>query len=184
MSKRRIISLLKSIKREGMDDLIDYMERSGFFTAPCSTQFHLAQQGGLAQHSLNVYDKAHELALAWKVPLKDVRIDSVVICSLLHDLGKCGQFGKQEYVPNILKDGTQSKAKPWERNKELLNVDHEVRSVAIISQYIELYEEEQFAILYHNGLYGNFKYNIQGNETPLYMLIHFADMWCSRVVEV
>ena len=49
--------------------------------------------------------------------------------------------------------------------------------------YIDLTEEEQHAILYHNGLYGPLKYEIQGNETPLYMIIHFADLWASRVVE-
>ena len=44
-------------------------------------------------------------------------------------------------------------------------------------------EEEEHAILYHNGLYGSLKYSIQGKETPLYMIIHFADMWASRVLE-
>ena len=62
-------------------------------------------------------------------------------------------------------------------------VDHEVRSVAIASRFIELTEEEQLAILWHNGLYGPFKYEIQGNETPLYMLLHFADLWAARVTE-
>ena len=44
-------------------------------------------------------------------------------------------------------------------------------------------EEEQQAILWHNGLYGPFKYEIQGNETLLYMILHFADLWSSRVTE-
>jgi 23S rRNA maturation-related 3'-5' exoribonuclease YhaM len=70
------------------------------------------------------------------------------------------------------------------QNPELLKVDHEVRSVSIASQYIQLTEDEYFAILNHNGLYGNFKYNISGNETPLYLIIHFSDMWASRVKEI
>ena len=60
---------------------------------------------------------------------------------------------------------------------------HEIRSVAIATMYIDLTEEEQHASLYHNGLYGPLKYEIQGSETPLYMIIHFADLWASRVVE-
>ena len=62
-------------------------------------------------------------------------------------------------------------------------VPHEIRSVAIATMYIDLTEEEQHAILYHNGLYGALKYEIQNNETPLYMIIHCADPWASRVTE-
>lgn len=176
-------SLMKT-KREGMADLISYMQDIGFLTAPCSGGYHLAKEGGLLEHSVNVLQVAEKIGVTLYGGEKYNEIhDSVVIAALLHDLGKCGQFGKPEYVPNILKDGKQSDKKPYERNKDLLNVPHEVRSVAIASMFIDLTEEEQHAILYHNGLYGCFKYELQGNETPLYMLIHFADMWASRVIE-
>ena len=62
-------------------------------------------------------------------------------------------------------------------------IDHEVRSIQIAGRYIKLTEDENWAILMHNGMYGNFKYQIQGKETPLYLLLHMADMWASRVVE-
>ena len=78
----------------------------------------------------------------------------------------------------------QSESKPFEVNKDLIPVDHEIRSVKIASKFIELTEEEELAILWHNGLYGNFKYQIQNKETPLYLLLHFSDMWASRIVEV
>lgn len=110
--------------------------------------------------------------------------DSVVIAAGLHDLGKMGQFEKPEYIPNVLKSGDVSKTKPYAKNGDLLPVDHEIRSIVIASMFIDLTEDEQFAILYHNGLYGQVgKYTLQGKETPLYMLIHWADMWVSRVVE-
>ena len=48
---------------------------------------------------------------------------------------------------------------------------------------IELTEEEEFAILYHNGLYSELKYSYSGKETPLSMVLHFADLWASRVTE-
>ena len=44
-------------------------------------------------------------------------------------------------------------------------------------------QTKEVSILWHNGLYGPFKYEIQGKETPLYMLLHFADLWASRVTE-
>ena len=167
-----------------MADLVEYMDICGFFTAPCSGGCHLAKEGGLAEHSLNVLEYADKLASKWLPTEKYKELyPSIVICSLLHDLGKCGDFRKPNYVPNVLKNGKVSEAKPYETNKELLNVPHEVRSVNLCTLFIDLTEDEEYAILMHNGLYGPFKYGLQGNETPLYMIIHFADMWASRVVE-
>lgn len=179
-------TILLNSKREGIEDLIDYLEQSGFFTSPCSGSYHLAKSGGLVQHSVNVLHIAEKISVALygaKNITKELRT-SIEICALLHDVGKMGQFGKPNYVANILKSGEQSAAKPYETNKDLLYVDHEIRSIAIISMFIDLTEDEQFAILYHNGLYGNLKYAINGKETPLYMIIHWADMWASRIVEV
>lgn len=188
--KERIIKLLKDTGRDGIEDLITYMEDNGFFTAPCSTCHHLAKEGGLAEHSLNVYDAMMRFNAVSLHPVQD---DSVIVCSLLHDLGKIGQYGKPYYVPNMLKgratkanpnpEPYQSDKKPYIANPNLLVVDHEVRSLVIASVFIYLTEEEQQAILWHNGLYGPFRYQIQGKETPLYMLLHFADMWASRIIE-
>ena len=191
----KIIELLLSTERKGMENLISWMDENGFFTSPCSTKNHLCDEGGLAQHSMNVLDLMDDLYNSEYLD-EDAMIpsDSIIICALLHDLGKCGDFGKPGYVPNMIKSRkkdengeyplVQSEAKPFEVNKDLIPVDHEIRSVKIASKFIELTEEEELAILWHNGLYGNFRYQIQGNETPLYLLLHFADMWASRVIEV
>lgn len=177
-------TLLKT-KREGMTELLDYIAECGFLTAPCSGSFHLAKEGGLLEHSINVLHAAEKISIALigsKNLTKEMK-DSIAICALLHDLGKMGQFEKPNYVPNILKSGEQSSSKPYTTNPDLLPVDHEIRSIAIASMFIDLTEEEQFAILYHNGMYGNLKYALSGNETQLYMIIHWADMWASRVIE-
>lgn len=180
-TKAQICAALMETGRVGVPDLIMYMEQAGFFDAPASTAPHLGHKGGLAEHSLNVLQQARVLNNAFG-NLCDA--NSVTICALLHDLGKCGQFGKPEYVENILKSGKRSDTKPYERNKALLPTAHEMRSVIEASKYIPLTEDEQFAILMHNGMYGAFKYEgLQGNETPLYMVVHFADMWASRVME-
>ncbi len=184
--QNKIIELLRSTERPGIENLCEYMiYESDFFTAPCSTQYHLCKEGGLAEHSLNVYLYMRNTAagIGYYDPLTDSS-DSIIITSLLHDLGKAGQYGKPNYVPNYLKGGKISEAKPFETNKDLLAVPHEIRSIHIASQYIELTEQESFAILMHNGLYGDLKYAYTGKETPLSMLLHFSDMWCSRVVEV
>lgn len=196
MSADRIKTLLLSTKRQGMEELIDHMEENGFFTAPCSTSHHLSKEGGLAEHSYNVYCVAKDLSFLMMDGVTDISkevSDALIICALLHDIGKMGQFGKSNYVPNMLKgratkanptpEPYQSESKPFKSNPELLYVDHEVRALSIVSKYIDLTEEEQQTILWHNGLYGPFKYEIPSKETPLYMIIHFADMWASRVIE-
>lgn len=181
--------------KDAVKKLLKHMEEIGFYEAPCSGGNHLARTGGLAEHSLNVAHYAMTLLKAWyEEPYYTQWADSVIICSLLHDIGKCGQFQKPGYVPNMIKDGRPTKAeptqkykqsedKPYKINPELLNVPHEIRSASIIQEYISLTEEEYYAILYHNGLYGPMYREINGKETALYMILHFADMWCSRIVE-
>lgn len=179
--KERFIKELRDTGRKGIDNLILAMENGGFFTAPCSGKFHLAKEGGLLEHSLNVLDCAKKLKTALGASIDDA---TLVIVALLHDLGKQGDHGKPNYVEKLLKSGEKSAAEPYTTNKDLAYIDHEVRSVMIAERYISLTEEEEQAILYHNGLYGVFKYEISGKETPLYMLLHFSDMWASRVIEI
>lgn len=47
--------LLTSVKREGMDRLLEFIRKSDFYKAPASTRFHSCHEGGLLEHSLNVY---------------------------------------------------------------------------------------------------------------------------------
>lgn len=89
--------------------------------------------------------------------LPDETQNAIIICALLHDLGKMGDYGKPNYVPNMIKSRkkdengeyplVQSEAKPYEINKELLYIPHEVRSIAIAERFIKLTEEEEQAIL-------------------------------------
>lgn len=194
--KNKIEKLLLSTGRTGMKDLLVWMEENKFYQMPCSGGKHMAREGGLAEHSLNVFQVMQNASfLVCEGPgiLSKENQDAICICALLHDLGKCGDHGKPGYVPNMLKgratksnpnpDPYQSTNKPFRVNADLIPVDHEVRSVKIASKFIDLTEEEELAILWHNGLYGSFRHQIQGKETPLYMLLHFADMWASRVIE-
>lgn len=193
--KQRIKDLLLSTKREGIEELISAMEEGGFFEAPCSGAYHLCKEGGLAEHSLNVYENLSRLSAGMGA---GVDRDSIIICALLHDLGKMGDHGKPNYVANYVKSKTKNKetgeydmvissAKPYETNKELTYEEHEIRSLLIAERYIHLTEDEETAILHHNGLYGKLDSSF-GNanycKTKLAFLLHTADMWCSRFVEV
>lgn len=188
----RIVDILMKVGEKDMDELIAYMEYNGFFEAPCSTQYHLSVKGGLAQHSLNVYDTAMKMRNALDT---DIDERTIAVTALLHDLGKMGDRGKPNYSVNMVRSKTknketgeydlvQSTAKPYETNPNLSYVPHSVRSIAIAERFITLTENEEFAILYHDAMYGDLKYAYQGKETPLSLLLHSADMWCSRVIEV
>ena len=193
--REKITAVLLATERPGIENLLDHMEEIGYFTAPCSGGNHLAKRGGLAEHHWNV-NTIMDTDANMKLDADEYMdmVPSISITSLLHDIGKCGDYGKPNYVENLIKDGRPTKAepeqkykisesKPYKTNPDLLYVPHEVRSVKIISKFIELTEEEEFAILYHNGLYSHLGYDLKGKETPLYLLLHHADMWASRVVE-
>ena len=178
--KDKIIDLLKSTEREGIDNLIEAMEQGGFFEAPCSSDKHLCCPGGLAEHSLNVYSAMVDIDAGLAADLPE---DSIAICAILHDLGKMGDHGKPNYTENILKSGLKSSAKPYSTNKDLIYLPHEIRSAMIAERYIYLSEDEETAILFHNGLYSTFKNIIPGHEFPLYLILHTADMYASRFME-
>ena len=193
--KEEITEALKKTGREGVEGLISYMDEIGFFTAPASGGNHSNGQGGLAEHSLNVCHIAEKIGVSLLGGENYNKVqNSVVIAALLHDLGKCGDYGKQMYVPNMIKDGKptkaepeqkykQSEAKPWKRNPDLLPLDHATRSIKLATLFIDLTEDEEFAIRYHDGLYETANYGVRGHETQLYMILHWADMWSSRVLE-
>lgn len=183
--KAAIVLNLQDTGRNGIDELIQYMDDVDFFNAPCSTQYHLAKEGGLAEHSLNVMIHALNMASAIEdINIDNVPYDSIILVSLLHDLGKCGHYGKPNYVENILKSGKRSESKPYTSNPEMLYIPHEIISANTVQKFIELTEEEYFAILHHNGMYGDLKYALNGKERPLQLLLHSADMWASRITEV
>ena len=175
---------LMRTKREGIADLLSFIQDIGFMDAPCSGGNHLAKQGGLLEHSVNVLRYAEKIGVALLGGAEYNKVqDSVVIAALLHDLGKCGDYNKPMYVDNILKSGKPSEAKPFKRNPDLLAVPHAVRSIKLATLFIDLTEDEEWAILCHDGLYDFMKYDLKGKETWLQLIVHWADMWASRIIE-
>lgn len=186
---------LKATKRPGITDLLQHMEAIGFFRAPASGGNHLCCEGGLVVHTANVMKKADKLGKILLGPevFKEMR-NSIRIVAGLHDLGKCGAWGKVYYAENMIQDGRPTKAnpeqrykrsekKPFEVNKGLVHVDHPMLSVKEADLYIELTEEEYFAILYHDGMYGSLAFYLKNHERPLQTLLHFADYWCAQFEE-
>ena len=90
----RFENLLAECKRDGMDNLLDYIRKSDFYTAPASTRFHSCHEGGLLEHSLNVADCLFKKLdnPVWKDMLNGVGRESIIISALLHDIYKSNYY--------------------------------------------------------------------------------------------
>ena len=102
--KEEFIANYQIITRRGADKLLEWLRGTDFFTAPASTRFHLSRPGGLADHSVHVYqrlaslvDKARADGEPWAV---SVSAESVAIVGLLHDLCKTNFYA--ETTRNVL----------------------------------------------------------------------------------
>ena len=76
------------VSRPGSEKLLDWLDnKTDFFSAPASTRFHGACEGGLCMHSLNVYHALHDTFFT-----EGDSEESFAICALLHDLCKANYY--------------------------------------------------------------------------------------------
>lgn len=179
--KEEFINILKSTKREGIENLIKYLEtETDFFTAPASTKYHLAYEGGLLEHSLNVLNILKDECL----DIPHAFSDSIVLTSLLHDICKANYY-KKDYR-NVKIDGTWIQVECYTVDDQL-PLGHGEKSVMIAQQFIKLTEEEIMAIRWHMGGFeskDNYNYmNKAFNEYELAFLLHIADMKATYLIE-
>ena len=152
-TKQKIIELLKSTNRKGIPALIECMEHNKFFESPASTKFHGSHKGGLAEHSLGVFEEFEKFNKNYNLGLSR---ESVIICSLLHDLCKQGAYIKihESYLYN--------KSHPK---------GHAALSIKIIKALIDLSEQEEMIIKYHMGMYVTNEFSNYSNEYSLKELV-------------
>ena len=94
---------LMTTGREGVEDLLDFIEELGFYDAPASGGNHCCKDGGLLEHTVNVMQYAEKIGLTLLGSEAYNKIhSSVIIASALHDLGKCGRYGSPYYVENMV----------------------------------------------------------------------------------
>ena len=190
--RERFIDIYKkNIKREGADRLLEYLcsESCDFFRAPASTRYHGAYQGGLLEHSLNVYDCLCDYLSRERVKEKygmGYSAESVAIVALLHDLCKVNFY--VESTRNVKEDGVW-KTVPYYSIEDKLPYGHGEKSVYIVSGYMRLTRDEAFAIRYHMGFAGAESVNAIGNigkvfeMFPLAFALSVADMEASYYIE-
>ena len=151
--KQRFLEIYNTqIKREGADKLLDYLLKSDFFNAPASARFHCSYEGGLCEHSVNVYEalvgylSSPRIKETYGFEYSD---ESIAIVALLHDLCKIGVYKKG--FRNVKDEsGVWKRVDTFEYDDQL-PYGHGEKSVYIISGYMRLTREEAFAIRYHMG---------------------------------
>ena len=150
--KRKFIEIYKSkIKREGADKLLEFLEGSDFFTAPASTRYHGSHEGGLCEHSINVYECLCDYMARPRVKElygMNYSDESIAIVSLLHDVCKTNFY--VETTRNVKENGVW-KTVPYYSIEDQLPYGHGEKSVYMISAYMKLTRDEAFAIRYHMG---------------------------------
>lgn len=194
--KTKIIQLLRSTNREGMENVITWLcEKSDFFTAPASTAFHGNYTGGLAEHSLNVCELAidvYEMLVRRKPELKDTMSkENIIIAALLHDICKANIY------KSVAKK-RQNAAGYWEEYNAFtvdyseFPVGHGEKSVIRLLQLgLQLTDDEMLAIRWHMTSWdlafqdasSKANLNIAMEMCPLLTVIKSADGLASKLFE-
>lgn len=181
--KAEFISIFtQNITREGSDKLLDWLKnKSDFFTAPASTKFHSAYEGGLCEHSVKTYYRfVQNLDVEYEGEWEEkISPESVAIIALLHDICKTNYY-KVDFR-NVKNENGEWEKRPFYTIEDSLPYGHGEKSVYMISGFIRLTREEAIAINWHMG---GFDKRVQGGDYamsdafykyPNALLFHISD---------
>ena len=191
MTKREefIAVYQENIQRRGADRLLEWLDSdaSDFFTAPSSTRFHGAYEGGLVEHSLNVYECLKDYLNRPRTKElygMDYTPETIAVTALLHDICKVG-FYAVDYRNAKNEQGVWEKV-PYYTVRDTLPSGHGEKSVYMIQSVMRLTRDEAFAIRYHMGCSGNEDKNSVGRALemfPLALAVNVADMEATYYLE-
>ena len=172
------------VTRPGSEKLLDWADKkTDFFTAPASTRFHGACEGGLCMHSLNVYHALHDSFFT-----EGESEESYAICALLHDLCKANYY--KLGTRNVKNEATgQWEKAPFYSVEDLFPYGHGEKSVFLIERFMKLKVEEAVAIRWHMGGFddaargGCFAISEAYDKYPLAVKLHIADLQATYLME-
>lgn len=188
-NRERFLQIFQgTIKREGADKLLEFLTvGSDFFTAPASTRYHGAYEGGLLEHSLNVYDCLVDILA--RPRMKELygleySDETVAIAALLHDICKVNFY--KVGTRNVKDENGKWTSVPYYSIEDTLPYGHGEKSAYIVSAYIRLTREEAFAIRYHMGFSGTEDPGNVGRALEMFPLAYAlvcADMEAAFLME-
>lgn len=193
----RFEQLLRSTDREGIEELILFIRKSDFYTAPASTRYHSCHEGGLLEHTLNVYDRLKSKFddKLW-VEKCNVTPENIIIAALLHDLCKTYYYTVEMKNKKVYNEhGTKSDSNgryDWETVPaytvdDKIPYGHGEKSVMMAENYIELQSVERYAIRWHMGFTEpKENWNVLSaaiHKYPFVLALHLADLESTYLVE-
>lgn len=193
--KEQFIKLLQATKRTGIESVVSYLEQAGFFLAPASVSRHLSHEGGLLEHSLNVWKMAQMLrmqTIGMRPELeKQLPEDSVTIAALLHDVCKANIY---KTVQKWRKDENNrwESYDAYDTDYSRFPVGHGEKSVIMLLRLgLQLTNDEIIAIRWHMGAWNlpmqsyEDKQNISVayDGCPLAAVIQAADALATHILE-
>ena len=193
-----------SVVRHGSDELFRFLTNSDFFVAPASTKYHLAIQGGLCLHSLNVYNRLCGLLQYQYGSAIPYNGETIAIVALLHDICKVNTYrigwkNQKTYDPAKIENAAGWQIKHdgggdfiWEtvpayETDEKFVFGHGEKSVYMIREFMRLDVEEAQAIRFHMGGWRDGDEKWVGacyEKNPLVFYLHVADEAATYIDEV
>ena len=193
--KQEFLDLLRSCKRDGIDDVINDLEEWGFFDAPASAGHHLNVKGGLVLHSLNTCKAALKVWEGMKqlepTLEREVPRDSVILASLLHDVCKT-----DIYQPTTKRKrnamGVYEDVPGYNVSYKNFPMGHGEKSlVLLLCSGLELTDAEMLAIRWHMGMFdvgengstNRYSFFTASDKSALVSIVHAADFLSSKLKE-
>lgn len=188
-------ALLRSTGREGIEYVIEDLEKDGFFEAPASSGHHLNIQGGLCQHSLNVCKAGLMIWEGLKTldpsGVNNAKRESVIIATLLHDVCKTDIY-KRTVKKRKNKLGQWEDSEGYRVSYKDFPMGHGEKSVImLLCSGLELHDDEMLAIRWHMGAWGinmnsyedQRNYDTARQKYPLCSIIQSADSLAAAIME-
>lgn len=171
----------KKIKREGIEDLLKWLENSDFFEAPASTRFHGNYPGGLCEHSLNVYKALIKLATDY--PEMNFNEESLAVVALFHDLCKVNFYVTEKRNRKNQATGQWESYDSYSIDEQYCFGGHGSKSVYLVQHFMKLSMGEAAAINSHMGPWDNDKVGGVFEQFPLAWFLYIADGMATYVIE-
>lgn len=195
-------SLLRSTGRDGIEDLIAFIRKSDFYTAPASTRFHSCHEGGLLEHTMYVCELLADYLNYFSMTSIDesvfdkVTTENIIIVALLHDLCKTYYYGtelknKKVYSETGAKSDSNGRfdwvTVPSYTVDDKFPYGHGEKSVMMAEQFITLEPMERYAIRWHMGFTEpKENWNCLSaaiRKYPLVLALHMADLQATYLLE-
>lgn len=198
--KEQYVHMYRSfIKRVGSESLLDWLMSTDFFEAPASTKYHGNFPGGLAIHSLNVFERMRNNCVyefgtecSGAEPFPKEKLEPIAIVSLLHDVCKA-EFYKQDFRNQKIysEHGTQFDKRgayswesvPFYTVEEKFPFGHGEKSVFLINEHMRLTRDEALAIRFHMGDFTDRNTGKVYEMCPLALHLHIADLQATYLDE-